>query len=466
MKPRNEKRAAVAQSGKRGPWKVDEASSLVLVETRQDASSTLKRRVKDNAPYLAFYGDDFTGSTDALEFLTRAGLRTRLFLTPPSPAQVAGLDAVGVAGFTRALAPAAMERELRASFAALRALRPRHVHYKVCSTFDSSPRVGSIGRAIDVGAEIFPQRFVPLLVGAPALGRYCVFGNLFARMGIGSTGEIHRLDRHPSISRHPVTPMTEADLQRHLARQTRKRIALLDVLALERPERETRAKLDALARAGAEIVLFDALRPEHVARIGALLAALASRTRPLFSIGSSAVEMALGAVAPTRSLSLRSARAARPLLVVSGSCSPVTASQIDWAEANGFAAFPFDDRASRRAAESLRRGRHTIVYSHRGRRAREPIAAAELGGALGWLARDLAARHGVRRMVVAGGDTSSYAARALGLESLEMLAPLAPGAPLCRARAPSSPVDGIEINFKGGQVGAADYFGAVARGKL
>jgi 3-oxoisoapionate kinase len=68
--------------------------------------------------------------------------------------------------------------------------------------------------------------------------------------------------------------------------------------------------------------------------------------------------------------------------------------------------------------------------------------------------------------VVAGGDTSSYSARALGIESVEMIAPLAPGAPLCRARAPGSPIDGLDVNFKGGQVGAVDYFGAVARGKL
>src|SRR5688500_7577560 len=139
---------------------------------------------------LAYYGDDFTGSTDALEFLTRAGLRTRLFLKTPTAAQCEGLDAVGVAGLTRSMNPDAMEAELRPAFTALRALGAPHVHYKVCSTFDSSPTVGSIGRAIDVGAEIFRARFIPLLVGSPALGRYCVFGNLFARMGIGSTGEI------------------------------------------------------------------------------------------------------------------------------------------------------------------------------------------------------------------------------------------------------------------------------------
>jgi uncharacterized protein YgbK (DUF1537 family) len=123
---------------------------------------------------LAYYGDDFTGSTDALEYLSRAGLRTALFIAPPDATQLAampGLQAVGVAGLTRALAPAAMKAVLRPTFEALRALGPRHVHYKVCSTFDSSPEIGSIGCAMAVGRDVFGGAFVPLLVGAPALGR-------------------------------------------------------------------------------------------------------------------------------------------------------------------------------------------------------------------------------------------------------------------------------------------------------
>ena len=79
---------------------------------------------------LAYYGDDFTGSTDALEFLTRSGVRTALFLEPPSAEQLArypGLQAVGVAGLTRSLAPEPMEAALRPAFAALRALGAPHV---------------------------------------------------------------------------------------------------------------------------------------------------------------------------------------------------------------------------------------------------------------------------------------------------------------------------------------------------
>lgn len=440
---------------------------------------------------LAYYADDFTGATDALESLTLAGLRTALFTTVPTAAALAAygpLDAIGFAGATRSLAPKAMAAELRPAFAAIRALGVPHVHYKVCSTFDSSPAVGSIGRAIELGAECFATRFVPVVGGAPALGRYCVFGNLFARMGIGSRGEVHRLDRHPAMSRHPVTPADEADLRLHLTRQTSRRIALLDFLSLDGSEAAARAALDGLLAGDAEVVLCDALTPAHLARIGALLDHGATPTHPLFSVGSSAVGAALGAhwagqgtCAPRKNWP--DPGPVDSLLVLSGSCSPVTAGQISWAEANGFALIPLAapallqrDSAAGAAAlravvAALRSGRPVVLHTSRGEMdpALADWSAAErgrLGTALGELARDILAAAPVRRLLVAGGDTSSYAAKALGLQALEMSAPLAPGAPLCRARAPGSPADGLELVFKGGQVGAPDFFGAVILGHL
>ena len=435
---------------------------------------------------LAFYGDDFTGSTDVLEVLSRAGLRTMLFVDPPTPEQLTKLgrvDAVGIAGVTRSLGPEQMTSHLRGALPALQKLGPRHVHYKVCSTFDSSPTVGSIGHAIDLGAEIFGGRFVPLVVGAPGLGHYCVFGNLFARMGIGSAGEIHRLGRHPSMSRHPVTPADESDLRLHLAKQTAKRIGLVDVLALDRSLEESRAVLDAALASGAEIVLFDALTPAHLERIGALLDEKAVAGKILFSAGSSAIESAL--VAHWRAQkklanepTWTAPSEAKPLLAICGSCSPVTAGQIDWAKANGFTEVVLDVRglfaaegaiesATRTTTEALRAGRHVVLHTQ----SREPLLVtteqrATIGATLGGIARDAIGATETKRLLVAGGDTSSYAATTLGIAALEMIAPLAPGAPLCRAHAPGSPVDGVEVNFKGGQVGAENYFGAVVRGKI
>ncbi|MFT3780579.1 MAG: four-carbon acid sugar kinase family protein [Nibricoccus sp.] len=431
---------------------------------------------------LAYYGDDFTGSTDALEFLTRAGINTTLFLDPPTPDRLKlypGIQAVGVAGLTRSLAPDAMEKELRPAFESLRTLGARHVHYKVCSTFDSSPEVGSIGRAIDVGASVFGAPFIPLLVAAPALGRHCVFGNLFARMGIGSQGEIFRLDRHPSMSRHPVTPANESDLRLHLAKQTAKTIALFDILKLAMPATEARAELEKLLSGKPEIVLLDGLYGDQLELIGELIDAYGKPEQPLFSVGSSGIEMALGAHwTKTMKLSPPSTwpqpLSTTPLLVISGSCSPVTAAQIAFAGNTGFGHVQLDVAALTRGEDveatiriivsHLRAGRHVVAYTSRGP-VDTPLSrdgSRILGTTLGVIAQAAVAQGKVRRVMFAGGDTSSYAARALGIEAVEMIAPLAPGAPLCRAHSTDPLIEGLAVNFKGGQVGAEDYFSCVA----
>jgi uncharacterized protein YgbK (DUF1537 family) len=362
----------------------------------------------------------------------------------------------------------------------------------VCSTFDSSPRVGSIGCAIDIATELFPAPFVPLLVAAPALGRHCVFGNLFARFGIGSRGEIHRLDRHPSISQHPVTPMREADLRVHLGKQTKKNIALFDILNVALPEREARAALDKIVARKPDIVLFDALYAKDLELIGSLIDSWANRRRPLFSVGSSGIETALAAYwrkACSSRPTVRRTHKAQPvkqILVGSGSCSNVTATQITWALKHGFAEVPLNaaalasgknsGREIRRAVSAavnlLNSGSSVIIHTTRNGSERgiakqlKERTSQILGTALGEIVREALAQSRVQRICIAGGDTSSYAARAMGLEALEMLSPLTPGAPLCQARAPASPVDGREVVFKGGQVGSENYFEIVKHGSL
>jgi uncharacterized protein YgbK (DUF1537 family) len=183
----------------------------------------------------------------------------------------------------------------------------------------------------------------------------------------------------------------------------------------------------------------------------------------------------------------------KQLLVVSGSASPMTASQIKWASQHGFDCIraPAEElcrpdvtettfrKLFERALASLSASRSVVVYTAAGpddpsiQATREGLAvnsgagsgntAKLLGGALGRLARELLARTGLRRVVVAGGDTSSYATQELGLYGLEMLAELTPGAPLCRGYSDNPAFDGLEIALKGGQMGKADYFG-MARG--
>ncbi len=446
---------------------------------------------------LTFYGDDFTGSTDALEQLTLAGIRTTLFIQPPTPAQLKkfpGLQAIGIAGKTRSLAPDALKRELKPALLAFKKLGARHVHYKVCSTFDSSPKIGSIGCALDVAANIFPAKFIPLLVAAPALGRYTVFGQHFARYGIGSTGAIHRLDCHPSISKHPITPMTEADLRLHLSQQTNKKIALFDILKVALPENECHSALQKTLAEKPDVVLFDALTTEQLARIGGVLEKYAAAKRPLFSVGSSGIETALAKFwsvgDDVRSLKLKLGKMrlvpsspTKQILVGSGSCSPVTSGQIAWVLKHGFVEVALNSeklaaknsrteiqRATNTVIKFLQSGRSVIVHTTKSGSDKHIVAklknnsAKILGTALGKVLRRALAQAKVQRLVIAGGDTSSFAARALGIEALEMIASLTPGAPLCRAHAPNSPVDKMEVVFKGGQVGAENYFQTVLKG--
>jgi 3-oxoisoapionate kinase len=456
---------------------------------------------------LAYYGDDFTGSTDVMEALMRSGLRTVLFLEPPNSEQLGrfpNLRAYGVAGASRTMAPAEMERELAPIFTRLRESGAPLVHYKTCSTFDSSPEIGSIGKAIEIGRSVFQSSFVPLLVGAPILGRYSVFGNLFARSGLDT--EPFRLDRHPAMSRHPITPMTESDLRLHLSRQTDRKIALFDVLRIESPNASE--QFEQLIESGAEIVLFDVLNETHLARIGELIWKYAGSGQPRFIAGSSGVEYALTAHWKTGIFSPEagqmesvllpsSAGQVDQLLVLSGSCSPVTGRQMNWAFENGFADVPLEphrliDPAERPgsvcsavqgALELLRAGRNVILHTSRGpqdARVEQTIqrfigmglneldiklrSGPLLGPALGAILREVLEQFPMRRVVVAGGDTSSYVAREIGIEALEMIIPMAPGSPLCKIHAAGHAADGLEIMFKGGQVGKTDLFGHVLAG--
>ena len=169
---------------------------------------------------LAFYGDDFTGSTDALEVLSSAGWRCALFLQEPDARTLArhpGLDAVGIAGDSRAMTPAEMDAQLPPTLDWLARAGAPVIHYKVCSTFDSGPGIGSIGRVMELARARLAGACIPIVAATPHLARFCVYGNLFARAG--TDGRIYRIDRHPIMKVHPVTPMDEGDLAVHLARQ-------------------------------------------------------------------------------------------------------------------------------------------------------------------------------------------------------------------------------------------------------
>ena len=426
---------------------------------------------------VAFYGDDFTGSTDALDVVAKAGLSAVLFLGVPDSALLARFaDArvVGIAGIARSQTPSWMRENLPAIYDSLRATGAALLHYKVCSTFDSAPDIGSIGEAARIGLECFPARPVPIAVGAPALRRYVSFGNLFAASG----AKRYRIDRHPVMSRHPVTPMHEADLRRHLASQADLAIGLIDLVDLAAPEIVQTWR----AAAGfCDAVLFDTVDEASLARVGAILHGMIGR-EPVFAVGSSGVEYAL--VAAWRAAGLLAEAPVQPtirpadrVVAISGSCSPVTAAQIARAERDGFVPLQADpmalvsdaaavERATGAAVAALASGRDVLVFTATGPEGMADLPSDidrgafndGLGLALGHVLRDALARSGVRRAIVAGGDTSSHAVQQLGLHALTVAAPLAPGCPLCHGHSDDPALAGLEIALKGGQMGQEDFF--------
>ncbi|XPS87570.1 putative protein DUF1537 [Desulfosarcina variabilis str. Montpellier] len=259
-----------------------------------------------------------------------------------------------MAGTSRAKPPEAMEQELRPVFETLAALP--------CSTFDSSAEVGSIGRAIAVSRDyFFGHDLIPVLVGASPLGRYTLFGQHFARMG----NTVYRLDRHPTMARHPITPMTEADLGLHLARQPHEKIALMDILELEGAFDQVRQRFAEKLSEKPSLLLFDVLNADR----------LQKSARQMVDVDTPPVGL----------------------------------------------------------LEQVRR------Y-------------------LGALAKQILRHTSIQRVVVAGGDTSGFVPRALGVCALEIILPVSPGAPLYKAYQKDSSLSALGLALKGGQIGGEDYF--------
>lgn len=451
-------------------------------------------------PRLAWYGDDFTGSAAVMEVLAFAGLRAVLFSDIPEPAALdrflarfGALDAVGLASTARTHGPDWMRAHLPPALRWLEGLRPELLHYKVCSTFDSAPDSGSIGCAIETALTVRPAQAVPMVTAAPQMRRYQCFGHLFA----GTFDGVFRLDRHPVMARHPVTPMQEADLLRHLAQQTDLPGALIDLEQLW-----SGAGQEALERAldqGARVLSLDSTDPASEAAVGRLI--WENRDRLGLAVGSQGVEYALvrhwqatGALplAPP----VPSAGAVDQIAVVSGSVSPSTAQQIAWSAAHGFEAIALEAsavldpdtagaeiaRAAQAALAAQARGASPLVTSARGPddpavaryRARlsettlsAEAANARIGAALGQVLDQVLRQGGLRRAVISGGDTSGHGMRALGLGALTALAPTIPGAALCTGHSTTATPgahDGLQLALKGGQMGSEDFFGWVRAG--
>lgn len=434
----------------------------------------------------AWYGDDFTGASDTLATVASAGLSAALFLQVPTQAQreaIGPLDAVGIAGTARSLSRSAQRDELAPVAAGLRSLQPMVTHYKCCSTFDSTADIGNL--AIGAGALRGPEHRAPLMVigGQPSLGRFCAFGHLFASAGQG--GEVHRIDRHPTMSRHPVTPMTESDLRRLLLDQGLGRVGLIDVRCLDRGDLKALKRAMQVAQAldatpdatpgaapdGAlrsDALLFDAVRDEHLRLIGQAWWQWAARS-PLLALGASSVAQALVAAWPNRpgtpSRLVTAPPARGPVFCLVGSLSPVSEGQVAHAheayERRDISAQVLEgsseqlEALAQDCAAALNQGRSVMAVTSRVPHASSrPGDVAQTTALL--LQRVLVRSPAVRRVAVAGGDTSGGALRVLKPWALQWVGNLSPGVPMLRARAVDGRVDGLELVLKGGQMGPPD----------
>lgn len=437
---------------------------------------------------IAFYGDDFTGSSDNLAQFHRHGLRSMLFFDATDKATLhrhaADLDVIGIAGVSRSLPPQAMAEELRPAFRALAELRPRLVQYKICSTFDSGPVCGNFGVVLDEARRQWPGCAAPVLAAVPDFARYTVFGNHFA----GHRGEVFRLDRHPSMSRHPVTPMAEADLARHLAALGEGGTRLLDVLALGAGRDAARSRLDDLVADGDESIVLDTFTHEHLLLCSELIWELSGRL-PVFALAAQGLAHGLGQYLRGEGKAAHSQfmGGVEHLLVLSGSCAPQTANQIAAAEAAGFRLLSLDvprllapesapavvaelvDAAARAFAcgcsvvvHTARGSEDPAIAQARAAAQRAGLASDEvarrIGQAFAGVFRALTARGLVRRTVFAGGDTSSHAMRACGAYALSILASdFRENAHLCQLHSHGPPLDQVEVLLKGGQVGGDEF---------
>lgn len=443
-------------------------------------------------PLICFYGDDFTGSTDALGQFCRFGLGGILLLRVPTDEQLRAYsrksDVVGIAGVSRALPTAQMTSEVRPALLALAKLAPRLIQYKICSTFDSSPAVGSIGRMIELGMEMFGERPVPVLAAQPEFGRYTAFGNHFVEY----KGLVYRLDRHPTMSCHPSTPMTEADLCRVLAGQTALPVSLVNLLQLtdETDPARRAPSLSSFSNAPPGPLVIDAVNSAHLVRAAELIWGSDSPS-PRFVVGSGGLSYGLGHyLTAGKQATMPPVHRADQVFAVSGSCSAQTAQQVAHAVAHGWTGIYLEPRhlldplsrenalaaVSNEVMSAIHAGTSVVVYTAQGdgrdRTVGNPMKEAgiglelvrQIGAVFGRLLDDVLAGSDVRRVIVAGGDTSGYTLRSLDAYGLEVEAPLAVAGALCRLRSTAHHLDGAEVVLKGGQVGNDDFFELVRRG--
>ncbi|MDH4093875.1 MAG: four-carbon acid sugar kinase family protein [Betaproteobacteria bacterium] len=394
---------------------------------------------------LACIADDLTGATDLGVTLAREGFSVVQVNGVPGPDLTAPrADAVVVALKSRTNTPAQAVTWSLESLAWLRRAGAQRVYFKVCSTFDSTPR-GNIGPVADALMEALDAPFAPVTPAYPRNARTVYRGNLFV-------GEVPLAES--GMRNHPLTPMTDSNLVRVLSAQTKHAVGLVGVDAVETGVAAVRARIEALRKAGARYGIVDAIRDEHLVAAGEACADMA------LAVGGAG--LAMGIARALAKGAKRTPGAALPKVgggaaILSGSCSDATLAQVEAASAH-YPALHLDpaqldvDAALAWAKPKLGAG-PVLFYTSAPASARAKGRADAIEQAFRGLARGLAAA-GVRRFVVAGGETSGAVAEALGVRALAIGPEIAPGVPWTAALGGEP----MLLALKSGNFGGPDFF--------
>ncbi len=408
---------------------------------------------------LGVIADDFTGATDVASMLVRSGMRTVQTIGVPTGAAPSA-DAVVVALKSRTVPPHAAVQDSLAALDWLQAGGARQFYFKYCSTFDSTPQ-GNIGPVTEALLDRLGADFTVACPAFPQNGRTIYAGHLF----VGD-----QLLSDSGMRNHPLTPMTDANLVRVLQAQCRGKVDLVRQDSVARGAASVRRRIAELRAAGVRIAILDAICDDDL-----IVLADAVSDLPLLTAGSG---LALGLAANFRRQGLLAEHVDAATLpavggagaVLSGSCSLATNAQVQHWMRSGRPAFAIDPLALHRgepvadaalAWAKPRLAREAVlVYATASpdtlRATQRELGAQRAGElvehCLGTIGADLVAA-GVRRLVVAGGETSGAVVQALGIEQLVIGPAIDPGVPWTFAEA-----RGLLLALKSGNFGGEDFF--------
>ncbi len=413
---------------------------------------------------LGCIADDYTGASDLANTLTRNGLRTvQTIGIPADDLKLPDVDAVVVSLKSRSIEASAAVEKSRAADKWLRGRGASHVLFKICSTFDSTDK-GNIGPVMDALRTDAGANIVLVTPAFPETGRTVYQGNLF----VGAVP----LNESP-LKDHPLNPMHDSNLVRVLARQSGTNIGLVDLGIVASGADVVRSHLDGLSENGFGAAVIDAVFAEDLETIGAV--ALDHRV----SVGASGLGLGLarGLVASGRvKADGATSTADKPIggaaACLAGSCSQATLQQIAKAE-QAMPVLHLDpdqvvagkdevQRAIAWAKEHLAKGPILIASSS------SPDQVAQLqkrhgreaaGHAIEQAMADLAEAlvgAGVRRLVVAGGETSGAVVDRLGIPGFLVGAEIAAGVPVLRAVGAGQ--GDMVLALKSGNFGGPDFF--------